>query len=234
MNPKQKTVLITGNRKGIGRYLAEYYLEKGYNVVGCSRSDSDLFHKNYIHYLCDVKKEREVKTTIREIKKLNGGVDILINNAGKASLNHSVLTPSETVKDLFETNYLGSFMFSRECSKQMIKNKWGRIINFSTIAVPLDLEGEMAYACSKSSIEKMSRIMSKELSSYNITVNTIGPTPVYTDLIKVVPKDKVEEIIKMQSIKRFGSFEDISNVTDFFIRDESSFVTGQKIYLGGL
>ena len=116
----------------------------------------------------------------------------------------------------------------------MIKSKWGRIINFSTIAVPLDLEGEMAYSCSKSAIEKMSRIMSKELSSYNITINTIGPTPVYTDLIKVVPKDKVEEIINMQSIKRFGTFEDISNVTDFFISNESSFITGQKIYLGGL
>ena len=234
MNPKQKTILITGNRKGIGRYLSEYYLEKGYNVVGCSRSSSDLSHKNYIHFLCDVKKEKEVKTTIRSIKKLNGGIDILINNAGKASLNHSILTPSETVKDLFETNYLGSFLFSRECSKQMIKSKWGRIINFSTIAVPLDLEGEMAYSCSKSAIEKMSRIMSKELSSYNITINTIGPTPVYTDLIKVVPKDKVEEIINMQSIKRFGTFEDISNVTDFFISNESSFITGQKIYLGGL
>jgi len=234
MNPKQKTVLITGNRKGIGRYLSEYYLKKGFNVVGCSRSDSDLSHENYIHYICDVKNEREVKTTIREIKKLNVGPDILINNAGKASLNHSILTPSETVKDLFETNYLGSFLFSRECSKHMIKHKWGRIINFSTIAVPLDLEGEMAYSCSKSSVEKMSKIMSKELSTYNITVNTIGPTPVYTDLIKVVPKDKVEEIINMQSIKRFGTFEDISNVTDFFIRDESSFVTGQKIYLGGL
>ena len=233
MNPKIKTILITGNRKGIGRYLSEYYLGKGYNVVGCSRSNSDLSHKNYTHYLCDVKEEKEVKKTVREIKK-NSGVDILINNAGKASLNHSILTPSETVKDLFETNYLGTFLFSRECSKHMIKKKWGRIINFSTIAVPLDLEGEMVYASSKSAIEKMSRIMSKELSTYNITINTIGPTPVYTDLIKVVPKDKVEEIINMQTIKRFGSFEDISNVTDFFISDESSFITGQKIYLGGL
>lgn len=233
MNPKEKTILITGNRKGIGRYLSEYYLKKGYNVVGCSRSESDLLHKNYIHYLCDVKVESEVKSIVREIKK-NGGVDILINNAGKASLNHSILTPSETVKDLFETNFLGSFLFSRECSKQMMKNKWGRIINFSTIAVPLDLEGEMVYASSKSAIEKMSRIMSKELSTYNITINTIGPTPVYTDLIKVVPNDKVEEIINMQAIKRFGTFEDISNVINFFISDESSFITGQKIYLGGL
>lgn len=234
MNPKMKTILITGNRKGIGRYLSEYYLEKGFNVVGCSRSETDLSHENYTHFLCDVKVETQVKTTVKEIKKQNGGIDVLINNAGKASLNHSILTPSETVKDLFETNYLGTFLFSRECSKHMIKKKWGRIINFSTIAVPLDLEGEMVYASSKSAIEKMSRIMSKELSTYNITINTLGPTPVYTDLIKVVPKDKVEEIINMQTIKRFGSFEDISNVTDFFISDKSSFITGQKIYLGGL
>lgn len=234
MNLDQKTILITGNRKGIGRYLSEYYLGKGYTVMGCSRSHSDLLHKNYSHFLCDVKVESQVKTTVREIKKRNGGVDILINNAGKASLNHSIFNPSETVKDLFETNYLGSFLFSRECSKQMIKKKWGRIINFSTIAVPLDLEGEMVYASSKSAIEKMSKIMSKELSSYNITINTIGPTPIYTDLIKVVPKDKVDEIINMQAIKRFGSFEDISNVIDFFVSNESSFITGQKIYLGGL
>jgi len=149
-------------------------------------------------------------------------------------LNHSILTPADTIKDLFDTNFLGSFLFSRECSKQMIKEKWGRIINFSTIAVPLDLEGEMAYASSKSAIEKMSRILSKELSSYNITVNTIGPTPVFTDLIKVVPKDKVDEIIDLQTLKRFGTFEDVSNVIDFFINENSSFITGQKIYLGGL
>ena len=229
-----KTILITGNRKGIGRYLSEFYLEKGFHVVGYSRSDSDLSHNNYKHFLCDVRVETEVKKTVREIKKQYSGVDILINNAGKASLNHSIITPSETIKDLFETNYLGTFLFSRECSKHMIKKKWGRIINFSSIAVPLDLEGEMAYASSKSAIEKMSRIMSKELSTYNITINTIGPTPIYTDLIKVVPKDKVEEIINKQTIKRFGSFVDISNVTDFFISEESSFITGQKIYLGGL
>jgi len=234
MSQNKKNILITGNRKGIGRYLSEYYLEYGHNVIGCSRSDSDLEHQNYVHFLCDVKIENEVKKTVKEAKKCFGNVDVLINNAGKAALNHSILTPAETIKDLFETNYLGSFLFARECSKQMIKKKWGRIINFSTIAVPLDLEGEMAYASSKSAIEKMGKILSKELSRYGITVNTIGPTPIYTDLIKVVPKDKIDEIINMQTIKRFGLFEDISNVTDFFISDKSSFITGQKMYLGGL
>ena len=219
-----KTMLITGNRKGIGRYLTEFYLKKGLNLVGCSRSKSDLVHDNYLHVIGDVTLEKDVKKVINEAKNKFGSIDVLINNAGKASMNHSVLTPVSTVKNLFDTNYLGTFLFSRECSKLMMKKKYGRIINFSTVAVPLYLEGEMAYASSKSAIETMTKIFSKEISKYNITVNVIGPTPVMTDLIKVVPNDKVEEILNKQTLKRFGTF----------VSEKSSFITGQKIYLGGL
>ena len=229
-----KTILITGNRKGIGRNLTEHYLKNGYNVVGCSRSNTDLIHQNYFHVIGDVTSENDVKRVVKASKKKFGSIDVLINNAGKASMNHSILTPVSTVKDLFDTNYLGTFLFSRECSKFMMKQKFGRIINFSTVAVPMNLEGEMVYASSKSAIETMSKILSKEISRYNITVNVVGPTPILTDLIKVVPKDKVQDILNQQTLKRFGTFEDISNVIDFFISDKSSFITGQKIYLGGL
>ena len=116
----------------------------------------------------------------------------------------------------------------------MIKNRFGRIVNFTTVAVPLNLEGELVYASSKSAVEEMTRILSKELSSFNITVNAIGPTPIKTDLTRVVPKDKLDDIIEQQTIKRFGDMRDIVNVVDFFIKEESNFITGQKIYLGGL
>ena len=162
-----KTILITGNRKGIGRSLTEHYLLKGYNVVGCSRSESDLIHRNYFHVLGNVTSEDDVKRVVKEAKTRFGSIDVLINNAGKASMNHSILTPVATVKDLFETNYLGTFLFSRECSKLMMRQKFGRIVNFSTVAVPMNLEGEMVYASSKSAIEKMSQILSKEISKYN-------------------------------------------------------------------
>ena len=229
-----KTILITGNRKGIGRQLTEHYLENGFNVVGCSRSTSDLIHEKYQHFLCDVSNESEVIITVRKAVKFFGKIDILINNAGIASLNHALLTPSKTVDSLFKTNFNGSFYFSRECAKYMIKKKYGRIINFSTVAVPLNLEGELIYASSKSAVEKMSKILSKELSKFNITVNTIGPTPIETDLTRVVPKDKLDAIINDQSIKRFGNIDDIINVLDFFKSDKSDFITGQTIYLGGL
>ncbi|SHI48206.1 3-oxoacyl-[acyl-carrier protein] reductase [Cruoricaptor ignavus] len=228
-----KTIFITGNRKGIGLHLTEYYLSKDFNVAGCSRSESDFKHPNYTHFICDVSNENEVKQTVRQVKKQFGSVDVLINNAGMASLNHSLLTPGSTVKKVFETNFYGSFFFSREMAKVM-KNNGGRIVNFSTVAVPMNLDGEMVYASSKAAIEKMTKIMAKELASFNITVNAIAPSPVYTDLIKVVPKDKIEELLNKQAIKRLGTMQDVENVIDFFISEKSDFITGQIIYLGGL
>jgi 3-oxoacyl-[acyl-carrier protein] reductase len=201
--------------------------------LGCSRSESSFTHENYRHYICDVSDEKEVKHVVRKAKKEFDGIDILINNAGLASLNHSLLTPGSTVKKLFETNFYGSFFFAKECAKVM-KDKGGRIVNFSTVAVPLNLEGEMIYASSKAAVEKMTKILAKELAAFNITVNAIGPSPVYTDLIKVVPKDKIEELLNQQAIHRLGELEDVENVIDFFISPKSNFITGQIIYLGGL
>lgn len=230
---KNKTIFITGNRKGIGLHLTRYYLEQGYHVLGCSRTESQFSHENYRHFICDVADEKNVKEVIRQAKKAFGGIDILINNAGIASLNHSLLTPGSTVKKVFETNFYGSFFFSRECAKVM-RNTGGRIVNFSTVAVPLDLEGEMIYASSKAAVEKMTTILAKELSGFNITVNAIGPSPIYTDLIKTVPRDKIDELLKQQTIHRLGELEDVENVIDFFISPKSNFITGQIIYLGGL
>ena len=231
---KNNTVLITGTSKGIGKYLALYFLEKSYNVVGCSRGESTLEHSNYHHASCDITIEKNVKMAVDSALKKFGAIDILINNAGIASLNHSILTPSTTVKKIFETNFNGTFYFSREVSKVMMRNQGGKIVNFTTVAVPLNLEGEMIYASSKAAIEKMTKIMSKELANCNIQINAIGPTPIQTDLIKAVPPKKIQELIDKQSIKRLGTFEDVLNVIKFFIHPDSYMITGQIIYLGGL
>ncbi len=227
-------ILITGTRKGIGNQLAKYYLEKGNIVVGCSRSQSDLEHSNYSHYCLDVSNEQQVLDLFVTIRKKFGRLDVLINNAGMASLNHTILTPLSTVNKLFNTNFLGTFLFSRQAVKLMQKNKFGRIVNFSTVAVPLNLEGEAIYASSKSAIEQFTKVFSKEVASMGITVNTIGPTPTETDLIKAVPKNKIEELLSQQAIKRLGNFDDIINVIDFYINKNSNYITGQTIYLGGV
>ena len=116
----------------------------------------------------------------------------------------------------------------------MAKNKAGRIVNFATVATPLKLEGESVYAASKAAIVSLTQVLAREFANFNITVNALGPTPVYTDLIRNVPEEKMERLLQMQAIPRFGTFEDISNVLDFFLQDGSHFITGQVIYLGGV
>jgi 3-oxoacyl-[acyl-carrier protein] reductase len=171
---------------------------------------------------------------LASIQKRHGRLDILINNAGVASLNHSLLTPLSTVEKLMATNFTGTFLVCREAAKLMRKHKFGRIVNFSTVAVPLRLEGEAIYAASKSAVTVYTQVLARELAEFGITCNVVAPTPIDTDLIRGVPKDKLDLILRQQPIKRLGRFEDVANVIDFFIRPESDFITGQVIVLGGL
>ncbi len=233
MNPRPVT-LITGSRKGIGRFLAEEYLKEGHIVVGCSRGESDLKHENYHHFLADVSNEEEVRKIFSFISKNLGRLDNLINNAGIASMNHVSLTPVSTVNNIFQTNVVGCFIFCREAARFMQKQKVGRIVNFSTVAVPLRLDGEAIYAASKAAVESLTQILAREFSTMGITVNAIGPTPIETELIRNVPKDKIQNLIQRQVVKRLGTERDVKNVVDFFLRAESDFITGQVVYLGGL
>ncbi len=234
MEQTQKVMLITGTRKGIGRFLAEYYVEKGFHVVGCSRSPVDYELDHYEHRCLDVADEPAVKALFAHIRKQHGRLDVLINNAGVASLNHMLLTPMSTIHKVLNTNVAGTFLFCREAAKLMQKKRFGRIINFSTVATPLKLEGEAIYAASKAAVVSLTQILAKELGDMGVTVNAVGPTPVQTDLIRSVPQEKIEALLSHQAIHRFGEFKDISNVIDFYIRPESDFITGQVVYLGGV
>jgi len=229
-----KIMVITGTRKGIGKALSEYYLNKGFVVIGCSRREASITNAKYLHYQLDVADEKNVISMVKDVANKNGRIDVLINNAGIASMNHLLLTPYETVKNIYGTNLFGSFLFLREVSKIMAKQKEGRIVNFTTVATPLRLEGEAIYASSKAAIVNLTEIAAKELANFNITVNAVGPTPILTDLIKTVPREKLDALLQRQAIRRFGKFSDVVNVIDFFIDDKSDFITGQVIYLGGV
>ncbi len=231
---EQRIILITGTRKGIGKYLAEYYLDKGHIVYGCSRGESSIDSGNYFHFALDVADESEVRKMFSHIRNKFGRLDALVNNAGIASMNHALLTPLKTMQKIYQTNVMGSFLFCREAAKLMKKNKYGRIVNFATVAAPLKLEGEAAYASSKAAIVSLTEVLAREFAEFGITVNAVGPTPIDTDLIRAVPKSKMESLISRQAIRRLGEFRDVSNVIDFFIRPESDFITGQVIYLGGV
>jgi 3-oxoacyl-[acyl-carrier protein] reductase len=231
---RKPVTLITGTRKGIGKYLSEYYVERGHKVIGCSRSAIDWNLPNYEHVELDVADEKAVGKLFKHLRSSYGLLDNLINNAGIASMNHALITPLTTVNDIFNTNFIGTFLFCREAGKMMSSSQYGRIINFTTVATPLKLEGEAVYAASKAAILSLTQVLARELAPFKITVNSIGPTPIETDLIRSVPKAKMDALIKRQAIHRYGEFEDVSNVIDFYIDQKSTFITGQNIYLGGV
>lgn len=226
--------LITGTRKGIGRALAEHYVRAGHRVIGCSRGDIDWTLEGYTHYRADVADEPAVKDLFTDIRRKYGRLDHLINNAGIASMNHSLLTPLSTVQSVLNTNVVGTFLFSREAAKLMAKNGYGRIVNLTTVALALRLDGEAIYVASKAAVLALTQVLARELASMGITVNAIGPVPIETDLIRSVPKDKIERLVQQQAIPRLGTCDDVANVIDFYLRRESGFITGQHLVLGGL
>lgn len=228
-----RVMMITGTRKGIGAYLAKYYVEKGLKVLGCSRGPGEYESDSYFHFCLDVSDENAVKRMFGVAQDRYGQLDVLINNAGVASMNHALLTPLSTVRNVLNTNVVGTFLFCREAARLMCQGG-GRIVNFATVATPLKLEGEAIYAASKAAVESLTHILARELSQFGITVNAVGPTPIRTDLLRGVPQEKIERLIERQAIRRIGEFRDVVNVIDFFIQPESDFVTGQIVYLGGV
>jgi 3-oxoacyl-[acyl-carrier protein] reductase len=229
-----RRVVITGATRGLGLMLAQHFLEQGDEVIGCGRTPTTLFHPSYTHRCVDVTISDEVDEFFAELTDRVGTIDALINNAGIASMNALALTPLETARRIVDTNLLGPFSFTRSAIRLMRTSKTARIVNFTSVAVPLCLEGEAIYAASKSAVETLTRISARELAPFGITCNAVGPSPIATGLVAGVPKHKLQALIDQQAIRRWAVPEDVVNVVDFFLRPESNMITGQVIYLGGV
>lgn len=229
----RRRILVTGTSRGIGAHLVQHYLDCGDEVIGCSRGASPFAHERYTHAALDVTDEPSVRGLFRDVRQRLGGLDILINNAGIASMNPVALTPFDTARRIVETNFLGTFLFTHGAIRLLRGSKAARIVNLTTVAVPMRLDGEALYAASKSAVETLTRIVAREVGPLGITCNSVGPSPIKTNLTSNVPAEKIDALIARQAIPRWAEPDDVANVIDFFLRPESGMVTGQIIYLGG-
>ncbi len=223
-----KIAVVTGASRGIGHFLSEKLSKENYKVVNISRKSSNAF----IDYSFDLTNTQDIGKLVKQIIKEVGVPDLLINNAGVASMNHTFLMKDSDVEKIVEVNLISPILLSKEFGKFMIK-KGGKILNISTVAVPLLLDGEAVYAATKSGIEVFTKILAKELSRSKVDVSCIGLTPIDTDLIKNVPKEKIEKIIESQPTPKKYQLEDVWELTYKFLYSKDKKMNGKVFYLGG-
>lgn len=232
MGLEHKVIVITGTSSGIGLGLARHYSQAGLLVVGASRRDSELSHPNYTHMNVDVTKEDEVRKFVAEVKKKFGRVDILVCNAGvvQSSLLATV-TPLDIAKEFIDTHFIGTFLVCKEVSKIMINQKFGRIINVSTIGIPLHLAGTAAYSASKAAVVEFTKVLANELAPLGITCNVLSPSLFLSEGAAKMGSPWADKLLSLQTIARMASVRDFSNAISFFASDESDLITGQVLHL---
>jgi len=223
---------ITGTSKGIGRGLAEYFVDHGYLVAGCSRGPSTLELEGYQHTQVDVSDENQVAEWVYSIKEDYDGVDVLVCNAGLAPSFLLVMTPGKVLEPVLATNICGTYYVCRGIAKLMMRRRSGCIITVSSMAAGLHLEGTSAYSASKSAIVEMTKIFAKELAPFGITCNVIAPSMIMTEAVKALGEKTIKSALSKLTIKRELSMEEICNVISFFTAPESRCITGQVIHMG--
>lgn len=229
-------VFVSGTRTGLGLGLARHLLDSGHHVVGCGRKPSKLEHERYRYHQVDLTDQEAVRSLFRSIRKDLGRLDGMINNAGASVMNHFMLTPTATIRNIFDINVFAALNASREAVKLLMKSQEPApcIVNLSSVAVPWALDGQLAYSASKAAIEQATRVMSRELAGLGIRVNGLGLPPIATALTRTVPKDKIDGLVRRQALDRLCRIEDVVGPVEFLLSRQSAFVTGEMIYLGGV
>ena len=206
------TVIVTGASRGLGR----------------NPEPDASFEMRTV----DVADSESVAQAFKDLRH-DPSVYALINSAGIASMNLVVTNHAETVKRIIETNLLGTIFCSQQVAPAMIRRGGGRIINFSTLGVPLAIKGEAIYSASKAGVEGFTRVFAREMAPHGVTVNAVAPGPIDTALIAKVPREKVDAVVQQQIIPRQGTPEDVWNIVSLLLSPEGSMISGQTLHVGG-
>lgn len=237
-----KKALVTGATKGIGKSIALKLAEDGFDIAINYRDDKKaeelekiLLEKNIevLKVKGDISKEEDCIKIFNTIKEKWNKLDVLVNNAGIRKDNLILRMSLEDFKDVIDVNLTGTFLCMKYATKLMLKNKYGRIISISSVVASHGNVGQVNYSASKAGVIAMTKSLSKEVARKNITVNTISPGFINTDMTDSLEENIKENMLSEIPVKRFGEAEDISNIVSFLAREESSYITGQDIVVDG-
>ena len=239
-----RTLLITGCNRGIGKAILTKFTENRYNVIACNRTISDdfrafcneLMQKYSVQislYQCDLSDSNSIADTMKAIFQSKVQIDVLVNNAGMAFGAFFSMTSVNKIRELFEVNFFAPVLISQYVSKWMQKRGRGVIINLGSVAGLDPMEGFTAYGTSKASLMMFTKILAKELGKYNIRVNAVAPGLTETEMALEMEKKSEEYMVNMTSFKRLGKPYEIANLVYYLASDEAEFITGQVIRIDG-
>jgi 3-oxoacyl-[acyl-carrier protein] reductase len=224
-------IVVTGASRGLGRAIAQRLMANGHEVVGLARSEAEA---DYEILPCDVSDAAAVRSVARTLRARKVPLEGLVNTAGIASMNLALTMPPSMVDKIMATNLMGTIYCCQSFVPLMVRQKTGFVINFSTIAVAIGLQGESVYAASKAGVEGFSRAFAREVSSFDIRVNCIAPGPIQTDLIAAVSKPQIDEIINRQIIQKQFEPSDVCDLVQVLSDPKSRSLTGEVLNVGGV
>ena len=232
-----KNILITGASRGIGKSIAYYFARKGFNVVGTARSDfefmDDDFKGTFTPLKLDVTDRDSIKEAFSLLKKKELLPDILVNNAGITADQLFLRMKDDDWDNVLNINLTGTFNITKMFIKQMVKNKSGKIINISSVSGLMGNAGQVNYSSSKAALSGFTKSLAKEVGSRNITVNSIAPGFIDTDMTEYLDEKAKLDLESQIPLKRMGNASDISELVYFLASDEASYITGQTISVDG-
>ena len=232
-----KIVLVTGASRGIGLEVAKLFSKEGYKVIGTSRGDFNLGDligdSSAMSVQLDLMSKESINDLFEVLKSKDILPSVLINNAGITKDQLFLRMKDKDWDEVIETNLNGLFRVTKAFIKPMVKNKFGRVINISSVAGLMGNSGQVNYSSSKSAMVGFSRSLAKELGSRNITSNIVAPGFIETDMTTFLNDDEKIEVSKNIPMKRFGTVEDVAKCIVFLASDKANYITGQIISVDG-
>lgn len=243
LNLSGKVALVTGSTRGIGKAIAYRLAQAGASVIVSGRSEDRAVEvakeikestgSETFGVGMDIGVKESVEEAFRRISERFGGVDILVNNAG---VNRDILflrMKLEEWEEIIRVNLTGTFLVTKLAVKEMVKKRWGRIVNMSSVVAFVGNVGQANYSAAKAGLIGFTKTLAKELASRNITVNAVAPGFIETDMTEVLPEEIKQGFLKQIPMGRFGKPEDVANVVLFLASDLSSYITGEVIHVNG-
>jgi 3-oxoacyl-[acyl-carrier protein] reductase len=238
-----QTAIVTGGTRGIGRGITEAFLKEGAGVIATyagndqaamkMKEELSLYGDKLIVKKCDVRDEAAVTTFFSYVEENFPKIEILVNNSGIRKDQVTAMMSLNEWNDVINTNLTGTFLMSKHAVLQFMKNRYGRIVNMSSIGGSLGLPGQANYAASKAGQVAISKSLSKEVAKRGITVNNVCPGFIDTELLADLPEEQRKEYMKDVPMKRFGKVSEVAAAVLFLASPEASYITGASLEISG-